>query len=413
MLTMGIIAYGATHLFSGEINLGLAHAQKLHEAPVMNSVYPIRELPIEVLSVGTQTVKMYQNGQDLTYQLSIDPDLQHFIDRKLQKYRLDWAGVAVMDPDTGRVLALSSFSSKKPDQHALSLTATFPAASIFKVVTASALIDQTQKGPTSTFSYAGDMRKIRKQYLESNYRGTSMTLSKAFAKSANGIFGVIGSQYLEPETLLTYASRFGFNQRIPFELPVQTSSLHLTEHSEVDLAKLAAGFGEVTLSPLHGAMIAGSIINEGKMMKPTIIDTIKDERQTHYMVKPHAWKTPFSKENASDLRKMMQHTIASGTARKSFRHVRNDDLYTELEVGGKTGSLYGKTPRGRNEWFVSYAYHPQTGKKLAMGIVIVNEKYWKIKPAQLSNWIIQKYFEEQKQKNVVASLTHDGTRQGS
>src|SRR5690606_22363192 len=150
----------------------------------------------------------------------------HFIQKKIEKYALDWAGVVVMEPDSGRVLSLSSFSAAQPEFKNLYLYAGFPAASIFKVVTAGALLAQTTNSHQSTFNYAGDMSRIHKRSLESKSRGTTMTLSKAFAQSANGIFGKIGTEFLGDEMLEEYANRFGFNESIPFELPVGVSRVN-------------------------------------------------------------------------------------------------------------------------------------------------------------------------------------------
>ncbi|MCB0271546.1 MAG: hypothetical protein KDD46_00875 [Bdellovibrionales bacterium] len=362
------------------------------------------ELPIEAVTVGAPRIKIFQNGQDVIYDLSIQPSLQKFVDQKLEKYNVDWAGVAVMEPSSGRVLALSSYSAKNPEHSQLSLAASFPAASIFKVVTASALLEETPQSGDSVFTYAGDMRRINSKYLHSHYRGTQMSLTKAFAMSANGIFGVIGSQYLNADLLKQYAKQFGFNESIPFELPIEVSTLEVdSESSELSVAKLAAGFGQVTLSPLHGAMIASSIVNNGNMMKPTIIDQISTQDETLYRMEPVVWKTSFSSANAKDLQVMMKKTVTSGTARKAFGRAKYQNVLKNLEIGGKTGSLFGTNPKGRNEWFVSYAKDPDSGQALAVGIVIVNEKYWKIKPAQLSNWIYQEYFKHQNAENVVAS----------
>ncbi|MCB1198845.1 MAG: hypothetical protein KDK51_10760 [Deltaproteobacteria bacterium] len=379
-------------------------------------VYQHQGVPTEVITAGVNQVKILKNGVDLTYDLSISVDLQKFIDHKLHKYQLDWAGVAVMEPDTGRVLALSSYSAKDPSQNLLSLQATFPAASIFKVVTAGALLEETTKSSSSVFKYAGDMRKIRKKYLHSNYQGTSMSLSKAFAKSANGIFGVIGSKYLNQHVLENYAQRFGFNEKIPFDLPVEISKVSIEkmqQASDVDTAKLAAGFGNVTLSPLHGAMIAASAVTDGMMMRPVLVDRVRSDEGVIFQAHPEVWKNPFSKKIAKDMRVMMQNTVTSGTARRVFSRSRNHPVLKNLEIGGKTGSLYGKNPRGRNEWFVSYAVDANSGKKLAVGVVIVNEKYWKIKPAQLTQWIYQEYFKQNAEGNVLASMENNGSKHGS
>jgi cell division protein FtsI/penicillin-binding protein 2 len=381
-------------------------------APAPKSAQTHFDVPVEALDLGVEEVKQLVDDHDIQISLTLDQDLQKFIEGKLAKYDVDWAGVAVVQPHDGKVLALASHSAKNPDSHNLSLQSTFPAASIFKMVTAAAAIEQIDAKPTTQFQYAGNMKRIQQRYLSQRYSGTRMTLSEAFAKSANGIFGKIGSMHLPEESLLDYASRFGFNQAIPLETEVGTSHVfteHLNPANKMDRAKLAAGFGKVTLSPLHGALIAASAVNDGLMMKPYLVDHVRDETQLVYASSPRVWKQPYGPEGAEAMRSMMRHTVQSGTARKSFR--RRAASLQNIEIGGKTGSLYGKMPKGRNEWFVSYAKDPVYNENLAVGVVIVNEKYWKIKPAQLTQWIYQYYYQRQHQNKRVAQ--HSESKHGA
>lgn len=94
-----------------------------------------------------------------------------------------------------------------------------------------------------------------------------MSLAEAMAKSSNVIFAKTALRWLDVPTLLSYGERFQFNRPIPFELPVQVSRMEIDD-SERGLAMSAAGFGDVGLSPLHGAMIGAAIANDGVMMAP-------------------------------------------------------------------------------------------------------------------------------------------------
>ena len=76
---------------------------------------------------------------------TIDRDLQKESDSLLQRYKPDYAAIVMMDAKTGKILAMSSFEKANPQGSNLNLRATFPAASIFKVVTASAAVDKAGK----------------------------------------------------------------------------------------------------------------------------------------------------------------------------------------------------------------------------------------------------------------------------
>lgn len=354
----------------------------------------IGTLPFDSLQEGFSEVKIYRGGKDWKLLLTFDSELQKFIYNKLQQYQVDWAGVSVMDAKTGAVKALVSFSSEEPDADPLSLRATFPAASIFKVVTAGAAVQEKHLNSDTILTYGGDTRYVQKRFLTAD-KGPGMTLGDAFAHSTNAIFGKVGARYLGKTLLSQYATAFGFNETLPFEFPVGTSKFNDVEAGLVEDAKTAAGLGSVTLSPLHASLIAASVANQGNMMRPYSVEKIMDQdEQTYFEAKPSVWKSPLTKETSSQIQKMMRMTITSGTARKGFREYRKDSTLSLLDIGGKTGSLTGKDPEGRNEWFVGYA--KDGNETLAVGIVIVSKKYWKIKPSELAKSLIRYHFKSVK-----------------
>lgn len=356
----------------------------------------VKDIPFNSLQNAPKEVKVFRDGKDWTLQMTFDAELQKFIYDKLRQYQVDWAGVSVVDANTGAVKALVSYSSEEPNIDHLSLRATFPAASIFKVITAGAAVQEKHLRPDSILTYGGDSRYVYKRSLTTD-RGTSFTLGDAFARSTNGIFAKVGARYLSKDLLTSYASAFGFNQILPFEFPVQESLFKgcALDDDMVDDGKTAAGLGNVTLSPIHASMIAASVINKGVMMKPYSIERIMNEDQEVYFeAKPQVWKSPLTPESSNQIQKMMRMTVQNGTARRGFRDYRRDSILSGLDIGGKTGSLTGKDPGGKNEWFIGFAKNGT--QTLAVGIVIVDKKYWKIKPSELAKSLIRYHFKSMK-----------------
>ncbi len=348
-------------------------------------------------------ISVRQEGKNWLLDLTLDPRLQKFINEKLRMYRVDWGAVTIVNPKTGEVLALASHSEKEPQANNLSLTATFPAASIFKVITAAAAIQENSFERNSTIRFSGSARYVpRRGLLEKNGR-TSMTVAEAFAKSANAVFAKLGAQ-AGASLLLMYAERFGFNQAVPFEVFVESSKAVIpTSNDPLDEGRTAAGFGDVTLSPLHGALIAGAAVNDGKIMEPYLVrHVVNDDGTTRFYREPRVWESPMSPSTASEIRIMMSKTVTQGTARKGFRHLEHDAVLGRLDLGGKTGSLTGKNPPGKNEWFVGYARGHE--KTIAIGIVLVSEKYWRIKPSELSKEIFRFYFSSKKRSEELALI---------
>ncbi len=396
MIVVSATAYGLSRLSFGYMKLaktiqGLPLTMNSKTA-LMNKI--VHSLPFDSLQDGPKEVKIYREGKDWTFQTTFDPELQKFIYNKLRQYQVDWAGVSVLDSKTGAVKALVSFSSEEPESNHLSLRATFPAASIFKLVTAGAAVQEKHFNSDSIFTYGGDTRYVQKRFLTID-KGRGMTLGDAFAHSTNAIFAKVGARYLGQELLSQYASAFGFNETMPFEFPVQESIFKNLNMDFVEEGKMAAGLGSATLSPLHASLIAASVINQGQMMKPYSIEKILDQDQaTYFQAQPEVWKSPLTGASSMQIQKMMRMTIANGTARKGFRDYRKDSILSALDIGGKTGSLTGKDPEGKNEWFVGYAKSDK--ETLALGIVIVNKKFWKIKPSELAKSLIRYHFKSVK-----------------
>lgn len=353
------------------------------------------------------TVK--KGDKDLTLQLSLNPALQHFIQEKLERYKIDWAGVAALDPRTGEVLALAYHSEKNPQVDDLALRATFPAASVFKIVTSAAALEEAGYRPDSTVAFCGNMYGVKKRQLLRDSGANEMTLRRAFAKSANAVFGKIAAHDLNGSLLEDYASRFGFNARIPFEVPLDESTADIPTGNVLDEARTAAGFGKVTLSPLHGALLAAAVLNQGKMMEPYLVEKAVDASgKVLFEGKPRIWRNPISPKTAREMRRMMATTVTEGTAHRPFRRMRHDPVLRQLQMGGKTGSLTGTNPPGKTEWFVGYASNGDA--ELAVGIVVVNDKYWRVKPAELAKQIFEHGFGSTPILEALADPAQEQTR---
>src|SRR5262249_23355279 len=120
--------------------------------------------------------------------LTLVPELQESLTRTLADYQTPWAAVVLLEPSTGRVLAMAEHSQADPALRGLPVKAVFPAASIFKLVTASALLDAGLT-PEEEACYHGGKRQISERLLEDTSRDRScLSLSEALGRSANGVF---------------------------------------------------------------------------------------------------------------------------------------------------------------------------------------------------------------------------------
>lgn len=306
------------------------------------------------------------NGQERW--LTLRPDLQAQLTEVLRSYRTPWGAVVVLEPATGRVLAMAEHSSADPGLRGLTTQALYPAASVFKIVTAAALLEAGVSPSTVECSH-GAKRGISGRQLADSARDRScMTLTDALARSANGIFAKLTAKRLSTEQLKGAAAAFHFNR--PFEFPIPTdTSLAAIPEDLLGRAEAGSGFGDVFMSPLHGAALAAVAANHGLWKNPILF-----EDEVPSAAEP---KRAISEEQASQLADMMEETVRAGTARRIFRE-RGMGVPAAV---GKTGSLADKRPFRDYSWFVGYA--PKNAPEVAVAAVVVNQARWRIRATWL------------------------------
>ena len=262
-----------------------------------------------------------------------------------------------MEPDTGRLLTMVGFNKIDPDADPC-LLADYPAASLFKIITAAAAMEEKNYTARTRLKFNGYKHTLYKRQLtdKTNRYTNSISLKNAFAQSVNPVFGKIGALYLDRQDLVDYGNAFAFNRGIDFELPFSKS--HLEVGKDVyQRAEIASGFNRQTrISPLHGAVIVSAVLNDGKPVEPTLIDHIDDaDGHTVYRTSPRFLKPAVSAKTAGELKKLMAVTIKSGTAKKLFRGYTRNKVLKRLDLGGKTGSIANSKHDARFDWFVGYA----------------------------------------------------------
>lgn len=344
-----------------------------------------------------EKMKINWDGKDqnVTVKYTIDDDLQKEADRLLKSYKPDYGAILVIDATTGEVLTMSSFQRDNPQGTNLNLQATFPAASIFKVVTATAAVDKAGVNPEHKIHYNGGAHTLYKKNVLSERvtRWTNViTLKDAFARSINTAFGRLSIENLHPEDLNEYSNRFMFNQEIPSDFPVEMGVAYIPPGKGFEMAEAASGYNKMNrMSPVQGAMIAASVANDGKMVVPYLVSSITDESgKTVYKGSTLNRSNTMSKESAAKVRELMGQTVLAGTSRRTFRPLMKDRKFREIEMGGKTGHLTGDNPKGRVDWFVGYAFDED--RKIAVAAITVNRKFWTVKSGHLGQSMFRKYF---------------------
>lgn len=325
-------------------------------------------------------------------QLTLSPRLQEAADDVLRVFQVPYGAAVVVSVADGRVLAMSGHSSVAPElgPEELALRPWAPAASVFKVVSAAALVSQGV-GAGTTACYHGGLRAVLPENLVDipSLDKRCDTLAFGVGKSQNAILAKLAARHLSPATLDRVARSFGFGDAIPFELPVEASEIDVPSEP-LEFARTAAGFWHSSLSPLHGALLAAAIANRGVMPIPRIVERAVGADGRGVPADATPARRVVDPGTAHEIGRMMELTTTMGTARSGFRD-RKGRRYLPVEVAGKTGSLARMTATGYvgYSWFVGYA--PADKPQIAFAVVLGNRAAWKIKATYVARRLVAEH----------------------
>jgi cell division protein FtsI/penicillin-binding protein 2 len=303
----------------------------------------------EIFEFKKNEVMLPGYDEPVVLDFAFDPAIQSMAEDLLAQYKPDLGVMVAMDASTGRILAMAGENRAFEIEGNPALEYTFPSASVFKVVTAAAALEERKANPQTMIAYSGRNHTLYKyQVLRERVSGwiRQISFKEAFAKSINTVFGRLAVFELGKEPLKLFSTRFGYDEPIQSEFPVATS--HAANPSdEYQLAEMGSGYTQDNvMSPIHGAMIAAAVANDGIMMQPYFMNAAYlKSGKTLYRAEPAIQSRVMSPETAGELKTLMRATVSSGTSRKAF-HGFFRGKFSELDVGGKTEGL-GSTARVR------------------------------------------------------------------
>jgi peptidoglycan glycosyltransferase len=280
--------------------------------------------------------------------------------------------VAVHDSkQAGDVLALLNLDTRKP-LLANAYQERYMPGSTFKVVTTTTGLEDgmltldTQFPVESSYTPPQATRPIK------NYGGVSCggDLTEVFRRSCNTPFARTGVN-LGPDRWVAGVERFGLkDEAAPIDLPNPAkSTVGPTDNLDQNLPILALnafGQGNDAITPLQMAMVAGSVANGGKMMKPFVVDVTKDhDGSVLSRTSPSVWKTPMSPATAQTMNGLMVEVVKNGTAKCCMQ------LANGVQAAAKTGTAQlnaeGQTERS-HAWIIAYA--PAEAPRYAIAVIL-------------------------------------------
>lgn len=308
-------------------------------------------------------------------------DLHLTIDNNLQSYAYEQlngrsGAVVALEPSTGKILAMVSYPDFDPSADALEKNWTgiverkdspllaratnglYAPGSTYKIATAAAAYNAGYASETfeDTGSFKLDDLKVE------NYGGKSygtIDLKKAFEVSSNAVFCSLGYE-LGAENVLANAESFGINKDVNTDIPVAKSKIEYKKMSNADAALVSIGQGQLLMTPLQVAMMCSSVANNGSMMKPYIVDSIKTSSGiTVGSAKTEELCKPMSSMCAEYLKELMVGVVKEGTGKSA--------AISGVTVAGKTGTAENETDKD-HAWFVGFA--PAENPQIAVAVLL-------------------------------------------
>jgi peptidoglycan glycosyltransferase len=314
-------------------------------------------------------------------------DLVLTIDSKVQKAAAEALGdrpgaVVALNARDGAVLAMVSsptFDAAAIERNGDALLADpagplinrvtqgqYAPGSVFKTVTAAAALESGEYTADSRFRCPSGLVVqgfvIACQGVPQGVR--DYDFAHAYAWSVNVNFADAGLK-LGAERLVRQARRFGFEERIPFDLPVTPSRLLRPGQSfdEVLLATTSFGQGELAATPLQMAMVAAAVANDGVAMQPYLVTEVHGPEgevlRTH---RPQRWRPVMRPETAAVLRGFMATAVKEGFSGAAG--------VPGVNVGGKTGTAENAPDEQPHAWFIGIA--PVEDPSVVVAVIVEN-----------------------------------------
>ena len=318
------------------------------------------------IALGRRILNPPKNGSDIV--LTVDLHIQVKAEEVLRNVQAAWGAasgsVLVLEPSTGRILALANTPAFDPNQYGkekdlrvflnTQVEGRYEPGSVIKPIVMAAALEENAVGPNTTYTDTG-MAQFG-SYTIRNFDGNAygeQTMMNILEKSLNtGMIFV--AQKLGKTKQLEYLKRFGFDEKTGIDLPGEIGGAisHLGSGRDIDYATAAFGQG-IAVTPMQLASAIAAIANGGTLMTPYIVEKIVDDSGNERVTEPTLRRRVISPETAETISKMLVSAVRNG-----FENRAGVKGYF---VAGKTGTAQVSRTDGRGysdnviHTFVGYA----------------------------------------------------------
>ncbi len=303
------------------------------------------------ISIGLKEMRPAKNGADII--LTIDRTVQHLVESKLReavlKYGAHSGTIIVIEPKTGKVLALANYPTFDPNIYQASqdigsfrnqaISDLFEPGSVFKPVVMAMALNEGKVMPDTSIIDNGPVHiaGYTIDTFDGKHHGRE-TMTEILENSCNvGMVKV--SQMLGRETMYDYLRRFGIGELSGLSLAGEEAG-YLEEPEKWDIVKEATvSFGQgVVMTPIQLITAISAIANNGVLMQPMIIDSIIREDGSQKKYDPKEVRRVISPSKAATLSAMLVSAVENGVGKPAE--------VPGFHIAGKTGTAQVAKPEG-------------------------------------------------------------------
>lgn len=339
--------------FTGMDPGGLEGVEKRYDSTILGNVgYLVTErdaLGRDIhLKEGPET-QSASKGNNVV--LTLDKNVQYIAEKELAaavEKNGAKAGIAiVMEPETGKVLAMANYPTFNPNSFAKypqaalrnrAIADGFEPGSTFKIFLIAAALEKRVVRAGDYFDCENGSYKMGGRTIHDTHKYGSLSIADILKYSSNIGSAKIGSR-LGPEGLYNALTSFGFGEKSEIDLPGETSGMlrHQSKWYGIDLATIAFGQG-VTTSALQLTTAVSAVANGGNLMKPYLVERITDDSGVVLQqFSPQVKRRVISPQTAKTVARMLEGVTDEGGTGTSA----SVDGY---RVAGKTGTAQKADP---------------------------------------------------------------------
>lgn len=333
------------------------------------------------------------NGLNL--RLTVDYEIQQILesvtDKAMSEYTPKQASAIVIDPQNGEILGMAMKPSLNLNNVPLGdletlnklgritlISDSYEPGSTFKVLTASANVNEYLQGNDRAFSENHVFNSSRYRYIDGSKikcwsthdkgKHANENLSMALNNSCNPIFVDIALS-LGKENFYSYLNGFGYGKVTGIDLTGEAQGMIIPKQAvkSADLARISFGQA-VACTPLQLVMATACAINGGKLYSPYLLKEVYDNQGAlSHETEPKITSTPITEETSRIITNYLEQVVENGSGKQAF--------IEGYRVGGKTGTAqkYQNGVISQGKYVMSFIGFFPADKPKYLCLVIVDE----------------------------------------